>query len=362
LWAQSPVRLAFGRYIQKGNQVETSKKQELFQKYVSGQASDEEVDLLMHLIDEGGTDDLSQQSDRLWEGSNLFPQMEEGTAKRIRGRVMASIEADDTQSTPKSRRFVPYWLRVAAVLVPVAVFSVIFYWIKGNDTQVASTQELEAVAYVEKANPKGQKSTIILSDGSMVILNADSKLVYKERFDGGERRVVLEGEAFFDVTKDASRPFIIVTDDIATKVLGTSFNVRAYPGGDDVKVAVATGKVSVQKLNVKNLSGEEGLLLMPGEMGVYVRKGGTLEKVSFDDRDLFGWKDGLIYFKNANFIDVKARLEQWYGVTILIEKQIPLEKDFSGAYKNKPLALVLHGLAFVYDFNYEIKDKIVRIY
>lgn len=343
--------------------METSKKQELFQKYVSGQSTQEEVDLLMRLIDEGGTDDLGKQAEMLWSTSHLFPPLEEGAGNRIRSRVMQSVDAGEKHDIKQARREIPYWVRVAAVLFPFVVFSFVFYWGNKDETPLATTPKVGTIAYIEKANPKGQKSTIILSDGSVVTLNADSKLIYKERFDDKERRVILEGEAFFDVSKDASRPFIIETKQITTRVLGTSFNIRAYPGADEVKVAVASGKVSIKKSYLGSTDEEErALVLVPGEMGVYKKLNQTLNKTSFDKRDLFGWKEGLIYFKNANFIDVQERLEQWYGVNIIIEKPISLEKDFSGTYKNKPLELVLQGLAFVYDFNYEIKDKVVRIY
>lgn len=343
--------------------MDISKKQELFQKYVSGKATDEDVHLLMQLIDEGGVADLANQSDKLWSDNHLFPQIDEEVARRMKSRVMASASAEQAKEKTIGRREFPYWLRVAAVLVPLIAFTLVFYWINGEGNRLESNDSSEVISYVEKINPKGQKSTLVLSDGSMVILNADSKLVYKESFDRYERRVVLEGEAFFNVKRDASRPFVIVTDQITTTVLGTSFSVRAYPGGAHVKVAVASGRVAVQELNSQSQPGEDqGLLLIPGEMGVYGRANKTLNKTSFDERDLFGWKDGLIYFKNANINEIKARLEQWYGVTIVMEKQISLEKDFSGAYKNKTLELVLNSLAFVYDFNYEIKDKMIRIY
>ncbi|CAD5278635.1 MULTISPECIES: FecR family protein [unclassified Imperialibacter] len=343
--------------------MKTRKKQELFQKYLSGRASDKEVDLLMRLIDEGGTDDLGPQAEIIWNESHLFPQMEVEVTERLTNRIAASLDQMKEQNLPKTLRVMPYWLRVAAVLVPVAVFSVVFYLIKGKETSLVATEQVETITYVEKINPKGQKSTIILSDGSVVTLNADSKLVYQERFEGKERKVTLEGEAFFDVTKDPSRPFIIETEQLITRVLGTSFTVRAYPNAEGVKVAVATGKVSVEKAGGKK-SGNDGetLVLVPGEMGVFEKLHRTLNKESFDERDLFEWKEGLIYFENAEFGEVLERLEQWYGVSIKVEKRISLEKDFSGAYKNKPLELVLEGLAFVYDFEYEIKSKTVRIY
>jgi transmembrane sensor len=347
-----------GRYIQKGNQVDISKKQELFQKYVAGKASDEEVDLLMLLINEGGTDDLGPQADELWQENRLFPPMEEAGA-RMKAQVMEVLQHDDGGNTWE----MPYWMRVAAVLLPVVMISVALYWISSDRyvEEITATAELSPV--VEKANPRGQKSTLILPDGSVVTLNASSKLSYRENFEQSERRVVLEGEAFFDVTRDENRPFIIETDQITTKVLGTSFIVRAYPGAGEVKVAVASGKVSVQKSSAgTSPQAGEALLLLPGEMGVYAMADQTLNKTPFDERDLFGWKDGLIYFNNASFNEVKDRLEQWYGVDIRVDKAIVLEKDFSGSYKNKPLDLVLHGLAFVYDFDYEIRDKSVRIY
>ncbi|MEQ8416895.1 MAG: DUF4974 domain-containing protein [Imperialibacter sp.] len=342
--------------------METSKKQELFQKYVSGQASDKEVDLLMHLIAEGGTDDLGDLVDGLWSENHLFPSIDEGVAGRMKAVVMKSVGVDATEKVSRLKKEPSYWLRVAAVLLPLTVIGALFYLTNRAPDQVPAVSQAESSANVEKVNPKGQKSTFILFDGSMVTLNADSKLTYKEGFAEKERRVTLIGEAFFDVAKDSLRPFIIQTEQITTRVLGTSFNVRAYPGAEEVTVSVATGQVSVQKSEQSSKTVEEvALLLLPGEMGVYKKQNQSLNKASFDVRDSFGWKHGLLYFKNAPFEQVLHRLEQWYGVTIVVKKKIALENDFSGAYRNKPLELVLEGLSFVYDFKYEIDGKEVTI-
>lgn len=207
---------------------------------------------------------------------------------------------------------------------------------------------------VVKSNPAGQKSTIYLPDGSKVILNSASKVVYSSDFSL-KREVVVEGEAFFEVKKDPNRPFIVYANGLATTALGTSFNICTY-NKDKIEVALVSGKVSVEEVK----SGSK-VLLTPGEVAFHDRKADQLKKTYFDQRTKTLWKDGVIYFDNTPLKDAVMTLERWYGVEIVIENNPEEEPYCTGAFRNDYLSNVLESIAFSLQFEYEINNKRVKI-
>ncbi|MEQ6121278.1 FecR domain-containing protein [Reichenbachiella sp. MALMAid0571] len=256
-------------------------------------------------------------------------------------------------------QYLPIVFKVAAVLV-VALFlglSLSHFWQNRDEIQ----PDLVTIKEVVKQTGKGEKLTFQLADGSLVKLNSNSKLVFPEFFDSNNRTVKLKGEAFFEVEKDKERPFRIITGDIGTQVLGTSFNVKAYKVETDlITVAVVTGKVSVGSFE-GNIVYEQ-ILLEPGEMASYDQSEKSFEKSTFRYDEVVGWRDGILSFKDLDIQSIIKIIERWYDVKIVLEKNdIDLDKDFTGKYKNKTLDAVLKGLSFAYEFEYEIDHHIVII-
>ncbi|MDN5200003.1 FecR domain-containing protein [Fulvivirgaceae bacterium BMA10] len=251
------------------------------------------------------------------------------------------------------------WMKIAAVLIGFVIIAGLAY-VLNIDRQ--EDTEIIAIRYIEKSTSKGQKSSFKLPDGSKVKLNANSKLRFPEVFSENERRINLIGEAFFEVTKDSLRPFVITSGDIRTTVLGTSFNVRAYPKEEKIKVAVESGKVAVEdgKLDVVKAS-RNTTVLLPKEMAVYSKGQGTIKKKNFLEMAQFGWKNGIIYFKNADIHEILEILENWYGVSFVVEERLNEAKDYTAIYHNKSLETVLYGLSFVFDFEYTIDNKVVTL-
>ncbi len=248
--------------------------------------------------------------------------------------------------------------KVAAAISILAITSVIFFWFSPEN--INNDQNLvETINTIEKSNKAGEKTIFILSDSTRITLNANSKLSFPEKFSDNKRQVQLEGEAFFEVTKDTSRPFTIKSGEVITTVLGTSFNINAYPTSRIIKVAVATGKVSVKGFD-GNIAKDEWTIL-PNEMTIFQKDSHSMRKTSFNSLGEMGWKDGIIYFKDDGIDKIIATLSQWYGADFTINKKIEKTTDYSGIYDNKSLEEVLKGISFVFDFNYEIKGKSVII-
>ncbi len=157
------------------------------------------------------------------------------------------------------------------------------------------------------STPRGKAYTVVLPDGTRAILNADSKLLFPSRFTGETREVQLLGEAYFDVKKDAAHPFIVKTEKVVTRVLGTEFNLTAYPESD-VSVTLISGSVMVND-DVKLKPGENALL-----------EGGEFKVTTVDTEYYTQWKEGYFYFDNVPLIDVVRELGRWYNINIQINE------------------------------------------
>ena len=152
----------------------------------------------------------------------------------------------------------------------------------------------------------GMEYTLVLADGSRVYMNAETRVTFPVDFKEKERRVRLEGEAYFEVAKDAARPFVVETEGMAVRVLGTSFNVRAYAGEREVAATLVEGRVAVS-------GGGAEREIAPGEQAVYERDGGRLEVRRVDVSLYTAWRTGKFVFRNETLGDVMAYLARWYG-------------------------------------------------
>ena len=217
---------------------------------------------------------------------------------------------------------------------------------------------VEEIVFIEKSNPNGRKSTIILPDGSKAILNSDSKIRYEKGFKENYREVILEGEAFFEVERDETRPFIIRTGDISTTVLGTSFNIRAYAKSDNIEVAVVTGKVEVKKASYYDNEAEDVVFLTPNKMASYQREERQLTTSSFNMDEVVGWKDGILIFKNADQMDIARSLKAWYGMDIEFKGgNNIMNKRYTGKFDNNSLEYVLKAISYTSEISFEITDN-----
>ena len=159
--------------------------------------------------------------------------------------------------------------------------------------------------------PRGKDYQVILSDGTVVTMNADSKLTFPKHFKGGERVVQLSGEAYFKVKHDPSHPFVVRTENMTTRVLGTEFNLKAYPKSD-AHVTLIKGSVEVH-----DKSGKEAVRLKPGE-DLHVQDGQGFCVSSVDTEYYIQWQEGYFYFDNLPLIDVVRELGRCYNVNIEI--------------------------------------------
>lgn len=165
--------------------------------------------------------------------------------------------------------------------------------------------------------PRGGEYFVILDDGTKVWLNAETEFRYPVVFGDGERVVELSGEAYFQVSKDKKRPFIVKTGKLQTRVLGTEFNVQAYPGNKE-NVTLVNGQVAVKVDGQKN-----DVILNPGENALYSQ--GKLKVSEVDIQKYISWKEGYFYYDNERLEDILTELGRWYNFTVIYE--VPALKE-----------------------------------
>lgn len=214
------------------------------------------------------------------------------------------------------------------------------------------------VEYFSSSNPAGQSSQITLTDGSVVWLSANSTLRYPERFENEYRDVKLEGEAFFDVSDNAEKPFIVNSAGLQTKVLGTSFNIRAFGDEDDIEITVVTGSVIVDHVVSPADSGisRDGpvALLNPDQQLLYNTQTRQTSTQTVDSNLYTSWKDGQLSFVNHSFEEIARRLERWYAVQIHFSDAELKQARFRITFENSSLQHSLRMLQAIKDFEFEI--------
>ena len=213
----------------------------------------------------------------------------------------------------------------------------------------------EEVKYNVLIVPRGGEYTLALSDGTVVNLNSESELKYPVLFTGDTRTVRVSGEAYFEVAEDAAHPFIVETAGVKIKVLGTGFNVMAYPGDAESAVTLVHGKVGIQ-------TDRQQLVLQPDEQYVYQSEThrGTVRQV--DATQYISWKEGILNFDKMPLDELARKLSRWYDVEFFFTSEQLKQLKFSGAFKKyNDLHYVLNIIEELTDVQFAVNNRTVIV-
>ena len=271
-------------------------------------------------------------------------------------KIMTRLEASDRQPGFNILRKPSISYKAVALVSVLALMVVIFYFFY-QENSFSNDKPLSESILTLKENPVGQKSKIFLPDGSIVWLNSASKISYDNNFGIDNRDITLDGEAFFEVERDADMPFHVHTRDFVTEVLGTSFDINSFEDNSEDNIALVTGRIRV---HLKDRTGTT-IQLDPGEALTWNEGTKTMEKKALDYKEMVSWKDGLIYFKQASFKTVIDKLERWYGVEFITKGDIPDSWRFTGEFENEYLNNVLLGISHSEKFDYTIEGKKIYV-
>lgn len=198
--------------------------------------------------------------------------------------------------------------------------------------------------------PRGGQYTVMLPDGTNVWLNSQSSLTYPVAFNGAERNVTLKGEAYFEVAKNKQHPFIVHTNGLNVKVLGTHFNVSAYNDDNEVKTTLLEGSVNLTK-------GNSSALLIPGQQGIASLQQDKIITKAVNVNQAIAWKMGYFIFRDEKIGDIMKQVARWYNVEVEYEGTPPT-KTFGGTYaKNKDINELLNGLELTGLIHFKIEGR-----
>lgn len=315
----------------------------LLKRFVDGLYTRKDADdLLKHFHAGKYNTEISEAMDTVWE------EMEEDEVSSLQHqqyREEARLLLSRIRKPEKRFSFIPYLRYVAIVAVILSIG-----W--GGFRLIRSNQE-KVLTYTEVHVKNGEHKRIILPDGTSVTLNAGSYLRYPRKFITDVRRIEMNGEAFFEVTRDEEKPFLIHTKDADVKVLGTSFNVKAFDMDEQLTVSVQTGKVQVDLP-------EAMMRLLPDEQFVMDKTKGEFQKRNEDARLSTVWIKGGLYFNRTPIRTVVNELVRMYNRTIEFAPGAEYDDYIYGEHDNKSLEAVLKSIQYSTDIKYRIEnDKIV---
>ena len=201
------------------------------------------------------------------------------------------------------------------------------------------------IAMNEIASPPGSRIFLQLSDGTKVWLNHGSKMIYPQKFSGKNRTVELSGEGYFDVAHEVSRPFIVESDGLEVKAVGTAFNVKAYGNGTDFETTLESGKVWIQKKSEEN--GTKVCSMLPGQHFVLNHNTNTCSLKSEEPFKYVAWKEGKLVFDNDSLYKVSKLLSQWYDVEIIIKDPKLNKLTFRAIFMDESLSQIIEMMQIV---------------
>lgn len=240
------------------------------------------------------------------------------------------------------------WLKVAASILFIASLSFsAFHLFKPK--QHITLNEYGCCADQNKA--------YVLSDGTKVWLNSSSLLIASEPFVGDNREVTLFGEAYFEVAHNEEQPFIVETVNLKTKVLGTHFNVVAYPTDEIHEISLYEGKVAINS----ELNSNENYILKPGDRAYFSLKSGKIDVVHTDLGKEAQWRDGILRFYDEDLFSITKKLERNFKSRIFIADSIVGDLRFTAEFEEESLEKIIKILSEAKDFDYKFTNNGVFI-
>ena len=236
-------------------------------------------------------------------------------------------------------------------IVAIQKGGLLSYLVHVNEEPVASYNELII--------PRGKQFRVQLSDGSLVFVNSGSKLKFPVSLNKKHTRdVFLEGEAFFEVKKSKSTPFIVHTKDMNVQVLGTKFNVSSYQNDKNTSVVLKEGSVGITK-STEVFDKNNGVIITSGEQVILEDEIFSVNKVNINK--YVAWKDGYLFFENDRFEDIIKKLERYYNITIENNSEELNDIRFTGSFTKEPVSEVLEVFNELTPFKYQVNGSKVVI-
>ncbi|NLN31170.1 MAG: DUF4974 domain-containing protein [Bacteroidales bacterium] len=326
---------------------EESKKIERYTKGVAGNTEKRFVESLF--IEGEANPSLRSYLEKDWYSFTDHETLSETELSHVLGRIHHIIRRNEgKRSLTASQRIFKFYMRAAAViLIPLLIAGVYVYNNLSYKKHLVENEQMAARIFA----PLGSRVSFSLPDGTKGMLNSGSHLDYSSPFSY-DRKVKLEGEAWFEVSPDEKHPFEITAGSSVVKVLGTSFNISAYPAENYIEIVLNSGKIEYHS-NDSN----EDMVLFPSERLIYSE--GRTSKSVVDPEKYNAWTEGKLVFRGDPMAEVARRIERWYNVKISIADKELEKYSFRATFQDDSLEDVLKYLAMTSPIQYRILPRIL---
>lgn len=294
------------------------------------------------IIKDKWTAEKNNAMSTIWDEMEIAPN---DNIYKALDRVKNKIKQLENQK--KHLRIRRMLLGSAAVIIPVLLIVGSYFYIN---------QDVEMIEVVSSSN---QQKQCTLADGTTILLNSGTKITYPSKFTDSTRVVTLDGEAYFSVISDAAKPFIVKTNNLSVRVLGTKFNISAYPTNDRTIATLTSGKIQV---DIQSGKTDSKYILKPNQEIVFNKIDNSV-LINTATGENSSWKDGSLVFQDATFNDIVNTIERRYGITIDYSKQAFLNTPYTIKFiHNESLEDVLDVLQDVVGgFEYKKENSKITI-
>lgn len=323
----------------------------LLKRYLDNACTRQEMDELLDYVEQHPEDEqLMGVLQETWNEEKSDADIDSGASDW--SELQKGMKGLSAEERITSGRF--WWRIAASILLMAACLGALFFW---QENKNAGLSEHQHRLKNDVSTSFDEHRLIVLSDGSRIWLKSNSKITQAPAFNITTREVMLDGEAFFDICHDPVRPFIINTGKVKTTVLGTAFNIRAFPGENAVTVTVTRGKVRVEGENKKG-----GTITANQQITLNLRSEKVEEKI-VDAAAVSRWIKGDLILHNITFGEVEEILEERYSVEIRFANALLKKCRFTSTFfQQASVDEVLTAICLVNGAKYEIHDKLVMIY
>lgn len=320
---------------------------DFFNRYLNNHASEEDFyNFLDFFLQKEKEEELKQRMHQDWE--NRHDSNSNTDFAPVLCNIYSLISKTEylVKSTSVKETFLTYLYRIAAILILPLAFALFYEWYSNNSETIFSQTV---------STPLASRTSFILPDGSMVWLNAGSTIQFPNKFGKKSREVKLTGQAYFDVKKDEV-PFNVINDDFTVIVLGTAFDVQAYPK-ENAEITLERGKVQIET------KANEQTFLESSQQATINKLNGRIEKRDVDSKVFVSWKDNRLTFEEEPLGKVVLCLERWFNVEINIEDDTLSELKVNGTIEYESISEVLNLLEITSPirYNYDKENQIFKI-
>ncbi|MEN6323621.1 MAG: FecR family protein [Proteiniphilum sp.] len=332
---------------------ESIDNKQLIGKYLKGKCTDDELNSIMNLLQKSNnSEELRNILSDYWENESTTNEKLEDTEEVLRVVLNKIHDRIQSESVPNHKDRI----RKKIILLLGTAAIIFLTFLSGIYINYLETENSKYQTFVA---PKGSISKLILPDSTLVYLNSDSEIRYFNGTQKKKREVFLKGEAWFDVTKNAKKPFIVHTSCYQIQVLGTKFNVKDYPENDVTSTTLEEGKIQIRF--AKSRFSDVKKQLVPGEHMKFSRKNQSFIVEKVNTYLYTSWKENKIVFNNLILKDLIVLLEQKYDVNIEVRDDVLLHYHYDGIIKNESIVEVLDLLSETLPIEYKILDKTIYL-